>query len=56
MTFKNWIKEVDTILIAICGLSHDDLPDMPYWDYWDDGVTPQEMADFTLDENDWPRD
>lgn len=56
MTFENWIKEVDKILISTCGLGHDDLPDMAYWDCWDDGLTPQEMADDVLDENGWPRD
>ena len=54
MTFEEWIAKVDAILISICGLGHSDLPDMAYWDSWDDGVTPQEMVEDVLEDNHWP--
>ena len=43
-TFEEWIKEVDRELVRRCGLSHKDLPDCCYHDWYDDGATPSQAA------------
>ena len=44
MSFDEWMKQVNSEVMAIVGLSCDDLPDCLYWDNWDNGTSPQEMA------------
>lgn len=34
--FAEWMKKVDSALIAICEMGHDDLPDWAYADAFDD--------------------
>ncbi len=53
-TFKEWMKLVDNELMSIAGLGHDDLTDFAYWDAWDDGVDPHEVAIDVLYDNDFP--
>ncbi len=43
-TFEQWLKEVDAALIKKCGFGHQDLPDAPYRDWYDDGKTPKGAA------------
>ena len=43
-TFEQWIKEVDTAIKKAVGLSHLDLPDCPYQDWYTDGVRPTTAA------------
>jgi hypothetical protein len=38
--FREWLRQVDTELAKRCGLSHDDLADQPWWDWFNDGFTP----------------
>jgi len=57
MTFDEWITEVDEEIGGICGLSTDDLADAPYYDNWNAGTTPEDMAQIVLVEyNDFPED
>jgi hypothetical protein len=45
LTFEGWMRAVgDNIASIMCGLSHDDLPDCCYRDWYDDGRTPQSAA------------
>ena len=43
-TYEQWIKRVDAILAHHVGLVHDDLPDTPTRQYYDDGLSPAEGA------------
>lgn len=42
--FAAWMDAVDRNCYAIAGLSIHDLADMPFRDWFDDGVTPNEAA------------
>ncbi len=46
--FDLWMEEVDRILEKVAGLDTRDLPDAPYRDMFDDGLTPKEGANVTL--------
>lgn len=43
-TFEVWFAEVNKKLRAATGLDARDLPDCPYYDWYDDGVTPANAA------------
>lgn len=43
-TFEQWMKEVDSRLVNSIGLTSLDLPDCPYRDWYEDGVTPRSAA------------
>lgn len=42
--FDVWMTQVDERLATICGLPSGDLPDMPYYDMFDGGTTPEDAA------------
>lgn len=44
MTFEQWLNKVDAAVESRTGLSRDDLPDCPYRDWYDDGVSPSAAA------------
>lgn len=46
--FKKWMKNVDGRIEELCGLSHRDLADQPFRDWFEDEVTPREAARRTL--------
>jgi hypothetical protein len=43
-TFEQWMKEVDEHLEDRCGMSSNDLPDVCYRDWYDDGIPPKRAA------------
>lgn len=47
-SFQAWLAEVDRELISICFLSHDDLPDQPYMDWYREGQTARCAAECAL--------
>lgn len=44
LTFEQWKKLVDQAVVALCGLSSDDLPDVDYYTWYSQGVTPKAAA------------
>jgi hypothetical protein len=42
-TFESWIDEINRLLDLI-GLSIDDLPDCPYRDWFEDGMTAKRAS------------
>lgn len=44
MTFESWKKSVDLAVVKLCGLSADDLPDAPYYDWYEKGTMPAQAA------------
>ena len=53
MTFKQWMQKVDDIISARFGISYRDLPDIAYYDMWEDGRTPAAAARRALKEAGW---
>lgn len=43
-TLEQWLRDVDAALVAKCGLGYRDLPDMPYADWYANGVTAKSAA------------
>ena len=44
-TFEHWMKSVDKIISdKLMGMTSADLPDMCYRDYYDDGMSPRQVA------------
>lgn len=43
-TFDAWMKRVDAILVALCGVTSNDLPDCPYADWFADNLAPTVAA------------
>lgn len=45
MSFAEWLAAIDGILLAAVGLSHRDIGDGPWADYYGDGLSPAEALD-----------
>lgn len=57
MTYKDYMREVDRELTAICGLDHTDLGDTVYFhDRHQDEVPPREVAEELLENDGFPMD
>ena len=50
-TFNLWMKQVEQKLLNTIGLSHLDLPDFPFRDWFDDGISVSEAVGAVLDES-----
>ena len=46
------MEAVDEAVLASCGASVHDLPDCPFCDWFDDGVSPREAARLALENAD----
>lgn len=44
LTLQQWINEVDRAVWRIAGVSVHDLADAGFWDQWQSGVSPADMA------------
>jgi hypothetical protein len=51
--FQSWYREVDRAISAMVGLGRDDLPDMPYRDWFDDGMSTGKAARRALDQDNY---
>ena len=49
-TFDAWMKAVDVCVLAKYGVSVHDLPDCPFYDWFDDDVRPEEAATLAVKE------
>jgi hypothetical protein len=54
ITFEKWLEEVDTAITAWCGLSHLDLADQTWYDWYDSNMPPKEAAEIALDDEGFP--
>lgn len=41
MNFKQWENKVNELMIKHYGAGVDDIPDMPYYDWFTDDITPE---------------
>lgn len=53
-TFESWMDKVGAALRKKIGLSYSDLPDQPWRDWFDSGMTPSKAADQCLKNEGWP--
>jgi len=44
MEFEEWMRELDNTLDRNIGIVSDDLPDQPYRDWFEEGLTPGRAA------------
>jgi hypothetical protein len=51
MSFNTWMSKVDRKVSATAGLSVHDLSDQPFYEWWEEGMTPSEAASITLEDN-----
>jgi hypothetical protein len=56
MSIEQYIAKIDRIVIAKVGLSVHDLPDVPFYDWYEDMVPPAEAAREALEYADYPAD
>jgi len=47
-TFKEWIQELDEILMEKLNVGHEELPDIMYQELYENGASPDEAAYETL--------
>ena len=52
-SFEEWKSEVSDIVYEETGYTCDQLPDQSYFDWYDEGSSPEDAADFFID--DWKR-
>lgn len=45
MTINKFIKMVDAVIASKVGLSSRDLPDVDFWNYFDEGMSEEEARD-----------
>ena len=50
LTFRQFMEEVDEAIDLQVGMSHMDIADYAYWDAWNDGSNPDDVAQAALAE------
>ncbi|MES2367034.1 MAG: hypothetical protein V4563_14255 [Pseudomonadota bacterium] len=43
-TFEAWMQQVNSYIDSLCGMTTDDLPDVCYRDWFEDGLKPASAA------------
>jgi hypothetical protein len=51
MEFDKWIESVNVLLFANHGVIISDLPDEPFWDYFEDNMSPKDVVDIMRTNN-----
>jgi len=54
--FNAWLHEVDKHMMRIAGVTHDDIADCLWADWFQDGVDPLEAAKDALTDDGFPGD
>jgi len=50
MEYADWMAEIDRLMVAEAGVTHNDLPDQPWRDWYDEGLEPEEAVENALDD------
>jgi Family of unknown function (DUF5419) len=53
-SFGEWLTQVDRAIAGYCGLTHRDIADQPWRDWFDDEVPPKEAAEMALEDEGFP--
>jgi hypothetical protein len=51
MSFETWMDYINYLLFVRHGFEIKDLPDEPFMDYYDDGMTHDEVVDIMVNRN-----
>ena len=51
MTFLQWLTTINSVLRAKHGFDIGDLPDEPFYDYYDDNLTPDQVVSIMIQNN-----
>lgn len=54
VTMNEWLEEVDQVIGNLIGLTHDDLADQCWRDWYESGMTPLEAASMALEAEGFP--
>jgi len=49
MTFKEWEGKVNALMLKKHGVGIDDIPDMPYYTWWDNDMLVEEAVKEAID-------
>ena len=52
--FDAWLARVDAHISRLSGLGHEDVADQPWYDWWEDGLSPAEAAENALEDEGFP--
>ncbi len=52
-SYKDWFRAVNAWVEAIAGCVVMDLADCPFYDWWEDGVSPKVAAKRALEASGW---
>ena len=55
-SFQQWMQQVDRALNAKCGLSHNDLADQCWRDWYEDEMSAEEAAYLCLEDEGFPEE
>ena len=47
-TLEEWHAAANAECLRLCGLTIDDMPDVPIWDMWADSLPPRECAEVAI--------
>ena len=45
LSFEQWMNKIDKLLLRNFFMSIHDLPDMCFWDMFQDGITPKQVVE-----------
>jgi hypothetical protein len=51
MNFNTWLSHINTALYAKHGFDIGDLPDEPFYDYYEDNLTPDQVVGIMIQNN-----
>jgi hypothetical protein len=51
LTFTDWMGEIDHNLVSMIGQTVSDLPDEPFTDFYEEGMTPLQVAETMIEHN-----
>lgn len=54
LTYEQWKAKVNREILAIAGVTADDIGDVDYRSWWGDGVPPKDAAHDALEASDFP--
>jgi len=49
ITYRVWEDKVNTLMLNKHGVGIDDIPDMPYHDWYTDHITPEKVVKMAID-------
>lgn len=56
LSYEEFMRRVDLVMLGLCGLTHEDLDDCPTRDWYEAGHTVDYVATSILEENEFPFD